>query len=131
LVLAVTVLTSLNQQDLVRVGVQGDLEDQVVRLALLSKEAGVDGVVASAMEAARIRQACGPRFNIVSAGIRFHQRVRKEDQKRFMTPREAIRIGVNYLVVGRPITEAKDPLLATREIVAEMHRGGLPEQTHP
>jgi orotidine-5'-phosphate decarboxylase len=130
LVLAVTVLTSLSQQDLISVGIQGGLEDQVVRLALLSKEAGVDGVVASALEAERIRQACGPRFTIVSAGIRFRQRVRREDQKRMITPREAIRIGVNYLVVGRPITEAKDPLLAAREIVNEMEKGTLPEQRH-
>jgi orotidine-5'-phosphate decarboxylase len=117
--LAVTVLTSLSQKDLERVGVVGEVMDQVVRLALLSKEAGMDGVVASPQEVADIRAACGRRFVIVSPGIRPY-RGKSDDQKRVMTPREAIRAGADYIVVGRYILEAKDPAGAVREIVAEM-----------
>ena len=119
--LAVTVLTSLSKSDLQRVGVDGEVADQVVRLALLSREAGMDGVVASPNEVAEIRAACGNRFVIVSPGIR-PQGGKRNDQRRVMTPEEAIRAGVDYIVVGRPITEARDPLGAAREIVAEMGR---------
>ena len=119
--LAVTVLTSLSKSDLEKVGVGGEVADQVVRLALLSREAGMDGVVASPREVGEIRAACGRRFIIVSPGIR-PQRGKRNDQRRVMTPEEAIRAGVDYIVVGRPITEAKDPLGAAREIVAEMGR---------
>ncbi len=119
--LAVTVLTSLNQSDLPRVGVTGEIADQVVRLAALSHEAGMDGVVASAQEVGWIRSACGPNFTIVCPGIR-PQGKDQADQKRVMTPGEAIRIGADYIVVGRPIVEAKDPLSAAREIVSEMEQ---------
>jgi len=119
IMLAVTVLTSLSKNDLLRVGVNTEVADQVVRLALLSKEAGMDGVVTSPHEAAQIRQACGRRFVIVSPGIRPRGEER-DDQRRVMTPGEAIRAGVDYIVVGRPILEASDQLEAARAIVAEM-----------
>lgn len=121
--LAVTVLTSLNQDDLKRVGVDGKVADQVVRLALLTQEAGMDGVVASPHEVADIREACGRRFIIVTPGIR-PAKGKRDDQQRVMTPEEAIQAGVDYIVVGRPILEAKDPVAAAREIVSEMERGG-------
>lgn len=122
MMLAVTVLTSLNKTDLKRVGVNGEVADQVVRLALLTQEAGMDGVVASPHEVAGIRAACGRRFIIVSPGIR-SQGGRRNDQRRVMTPEEAIRAGVDYIVVGRPIAEAKNPINAVAEIVSEMERG--------
>lgn len=123
IMLAVTVLTSLNQDDLIRVGVERNVADQVVRLALLTKEAGMDGVVASPHEVADIRAACGRRFVIVTPGIRPRDGERN-DQQRVMTPGEAIEAGVDYIVVGRPILEAKDPVVAARAIVAEMERAG-------
>jgi orotidine-5'-phosphate decarboxylase len=119
IMLAVTVLTSLNQDDLKRLGVDGKVEDQVVRLALLTKEAGMDGVVASPHEVADIRKACGRRFVIVTPGIRPADTTRN-DQQRVMTPAAAIRSGVDYIVVGRPVLEAKSPVSAARAIVAEM-----------
>ncbi|HEU4340406.1 MAG TPA: orotidine-5'-phosphate decarboxylase [Candidatus Binatia bacterium] len=122
IMLAVTVLTSLNQDDLKRVGVDGKMTDQVVRLALLTQEAGMDGVVASPHEVADIRSACGPRFVIVTPGIRPRERG-KDDQQRVMSPQAAIQVGVDYIVVGRPILEAKDPVAVARAIVAEMERG--------
>ena len=125
LMLAVTVLTSLNKSDLEKVGVDGEVADQVIRLALLTKEAGMDGVVASPQEVAAIRGACGRRFIIVSPGVR-PEKGKRNDQRRVMTPEEAIRAGVDYIVVGRPIMEAKNPLTAVREIISEMERGALP-----
>lgn len=125
LMLAVTVLTSLNKSDLEKVGVDGEVADQVIRLALLTKEAGMDGVVASPQEVAAIRGACGRRFIIVSPGVR-PEKGKRNDQRRVMTPEEAIRAGVDYIVVGRPIMEAKNPLTAAREIISEMERGALP-----
>jgi orotidine-5'-phosphate decarboxylase len=123
IMLAVTVLTSLDQEDLQRVGVEHRVADQVVRLALLTKEAGMDGVVASPHEVADIRVACGRRFVIVTPGIRPAES-RPDDQQRVMTPGDAVRAGVDYIVVGRPILEAKDPVSAARTIVAEMEDGG-------
>jgi orotidine-5'-phosphate decarboxylase len=123
IMLGVTVLTSLNQDDLTRVGVEHKVADQVVRLALLTKEAGMDGVVASPQEVADIREACGRGFIIVTPGIRPADGARN-DQQRIMTPAEAIRAGVDYIVVGRPIVEADNPLIAAREIVTEMERSG-------
>ena len=121
IMLAVTVLTSLNQDDLKRLGVELKVADQVVRLALLTKEAGMDGVVASPQEVSDIREACGRRFVIVTPGIRPADSARN-DQQRVMTPADAVRAGVDYIVVGRPIVEAKDPLAAARAIVAEMEQ---------
>ncbi|HYJ14022.1 MAG TPA: orotidine-5'-phosphate decarboxylase [Candidatus Limnocylindria bacterium] len=122
IMLAVTVLTSLNQDDLERVGVERKVADQVVRLALLTQEAAMDGVVASPHEVADIRAACGRRFVIVTPGIRPSDN-KRNDQQRVMTPQDAIRGGVDYIVVGRPIIEAKDPVAAARAIVADMQLG--------
>jgi orotidine-5'-phosphate decarboxylase len=119
IMLAVTVLTSLNQDDLQRLGVEHKVADQVVRLALLTKEAAMDGVVASPHEVADIRSACGPSFVIVTPGIRPADGNRN-DQQRVMTPADALRAGVDYIVVGRPILEAQDPVVAARAIVGEM-----------
>jgi orotidine-5'-phosphate decarboxylase len=120
IMLAVTVLTSLNQDDLKRVGVDGRVAAQVVRLALLTKEAGMDGVVASPHEVRDIRDCCGRRFIIVTPGIRPAESSHN-DQQRIMTPAAAIKVNVDYIVVGRPILEAEDPVAAARAIVAEMN----------
>ena len=122
IMLGVTVLTSLGQEDLQRLGVEHKIADQVVRLALLTKEAGMDGVVASPHEVADIRHACGQRFVIVTPGIRPAESQRN-DQQRVMTPADAVRAGVDYIVVGRPILEAQNPVMAARGIVAEMEEG--------
>ena len=119
IMLAVTVLTSLNQDDLKRVGVETQVAAQVVRLAALTQEAGMDGVVASPQEVTDIRAACGRRFIIVTPGIRPAE-TQHNDQQRVMTPQDAVRAGVDYIVVGRPIIEAKDPVAAARAIVADM-----------
>lgn len=123
IMLAVTVLTSLNQDDLQRVGVEHEVADQVVRLALLTKEAAMDGVVASPQEVMVIRKACGRSFVIVTPGIRPSDG-KRNDQQRVMTPGEAVRGGVDYIVVGRPILEADDPVGAARAIVTDMEQGG-------
>jgi orotidine-5'-phosphate decarboxylase len=119
IMLAVTVLTSLNQDDLKRVGIDGRVAAQVVRLALLTNEAGMDGVVASPHEVRAIRDCCGRRFIIVTPGIRPAESSRN-DQQRIMTPAAAVKASVDYIVVGRPILEAKDPVAAARSIVTEM-----------
>lgn len=121
-VLAITVLTSLNREDLDRVGVHSSVENQVARLAKLARMCGMDGVVASPHEVARIRRECGPRFLIVTPGVR-PASSDVEDQKRVMTPAQAIRAGAKYLVIGSPIRNAADPVQAARDIVAEMQRG--------
>jgi orotidine-5'-phosphate decarboxylase len=121
IMLAVTVLTSLNRSDLKKVGIGGDVADQVVRLALLSHRAGMNGVVAAPNEIGEIRAACGRRFVIVTPGIRL-QKARRDDQKRVMTPADAVRAGVDYIVVGRPIMEAADPASVAREIIADMEQ---------
>lgn len=124
IVLAVTVLTSLNDADLQEIGMNRGTRETVLRLARLSQDAGVTGVVASAEEAPAIRQACGEGFLIVTPGIRGVAEVPGDDQKRVLTPREALRRGADYLVVGRPIRQAQDPVAAADGIVAEM-AGGL------
>ncbi len=121
-ILAVTVLTSLSKEDLKRTGVNAGVENQVIRLTKLAKEAGMDGVVASPLEITRIRRACGKHFLVVVPGVR-PQGESWDDQKRVLTPEEAIRQGADYLVVGKPIRDAKDPREATQQICAEMERG--------
>jgi orotidine-5'-phosphate decarboxylase len=122
LVIAVTVLTSMNADALTSVGVNRSPIDQVVHLATMAKGAGMDGVVASPLETAAIREACGPDFLIVSPGIRggsAEQSGGRQDQARTMAPREAMAAGASYLVVGRPITGAADPRAAAAMIAAD------------
>jgi orotidine-5'-phosphate decarboxylase len=91
----------------------------------------MDGVVASPLEIARIRRECGRGFLIVTPGVRPAGLGVGDDQKRFMTPEEAMKAGADYLVLGRPIRDAPDPLAAAREVVAEMARGFLTARTRP
>ncbi|MBF0537231.1 MAG: orotidine-5'-phosphate decarboxylase [Nitrospirae bacterium] len=120
-VLAVTVLTSINDDILSRELVVGQrVGEQVVHLARLAKGAGVDGVVASPREVGAIREACGGDFTILTPGIRPLWSAGKDDQKRITTPKEAIALGANYIVVGRPILRAGDMVEATRRILDEM-----------
>jgi orotidine-5'-phosphate decarboxylase len=121
-ILAVTVLTSLSKEDLKRTGVITGVENQVARLAKLAKEAGMDGVVASPLEISRIRRECGKNFLLVVPGVRSRGES-WDDQKRVLTPEEALRVGADYLVVGKPIRDAKDPREAARQIVTEMEQG--------
>ncbi len=120
-VLGVTILTSLSGDDLDELGVAGTPEEAVVRLARLAQRAGLDGVVASPREIAALRRACGPRFLIVTPGIRPAASA-SNDQTRIATPESAIQAGADYLVVGRPITEASDPVSAAEAILSEMEK---------
>ena len=119
--LAVTVLTSLDAGDLKAVGVGGSARKQVLRLARLASNCGMDGVVASPHEIEWIREECGPRFLIVTPGIR--PAAVDDDQKRIATPSAAVRAGADYIVVSRPIREAPDPVRAAREIIADIAVG--------
>ncbi|MCC7007995.1 MAG: orotidine-5'-phosphate decarboxylase [Acidobacteria bacterium] len=120
LVIAVTVLTSLDASALRSVGIDASPIDQVVRLARLSRDAGLDGVVASPQETAAIRAACGPDFVIVTPGIRGGSAAAApDDQQRTSTPAGAIAAGSSFLVIGRPITAAADPQAAARRMLAE------------
>lgn len=119
LVLGVTVLTSLDDAELQRIGMGGSAMENAVRLARLAQSAGLRGVVASPHEIAPIRDACGGGFVILTPGIR-PSGADAGDQRRTMTPREAIAAGADYLVVGRPITNAADPRSAASRIVEEM-----------
>jgi orotidine-5'-phosphate decarboxylase len=119
LMLAVTVLTSLDDADLASVGVSSGAAQQVLRLATLARDAGIDGVVCSPREAAALRAALGDAFVLVVPGVR-PAWAGADDQKRITTPAEAIRQGAHYLVVGRPITGADDPAAAARRVVEEI-----------
>ncbi len=118
-ILAVTVLTSLSDEDLQQTGITGGVKDQVLRLAALARNAGCDGIVASAQEARDIRRELGTGFLLVTPGVR-PAGEDKGDQKRVVTPGDAIRAGADYLVVGRPVTEAKNPSDAAEAIVTEI-----------
>ena len=115
--IAVTVLTSIDDAELDRIGQKGPPLDQVLRLAKLTKDSGGDGVVCSPQEIKAVRAACGPDFLIVTPGIR-PAGADLADQKRVMTPAEAMAAGADILVIGRPITGAKAPAQAAQEIVS-------------
>ena len=119
LLIAVTVLTSMDQAALNEVGVSGELQDQVLRLALLTEQSGLDGVVCSAQEAPMLRSKVAQDFCLVTPGIR-PATASKDDQSRIVTPADALRQGSSYLVIGRPITQAADPIKALQAIHAEI-----------
>jgi orotidine-5'-phosphate decarboxylase len=119
LLLAVTVLTSLNREDLSHVGISKTPLQQVRRLSLLAKQCCLDGVVCSSQEITTVKKACGDNFLIVTPGIRLGD-ADKQDQKRVSTAEFAIRQGADYIVVGRPIAEAKDPLAAAKAILKDI-----------
>lgn len=117
--IAVTVLTSMAQEDLHGIGITASPAEMVSRLAGLAKDSGLDGVVCSAQEAAALRQQCGKDFCLVTPGIR-PANAAANDQSRIMTPRAALEAGSSYLVIGRPITQAADPLTALKEITQDI-----------
>jgi orotidine-5'-phosphate decarboxylase len=123
LLIAVTILTSLAESDLARIGYAGSLLENVERLARLARACGLDGVVCSAQEAPALRKAAGDGFVLVTPGIRLESD-RKDDQARVVTPREAVRLGADYLVIGRSITQASDPA-ATLESIRESLEDGV------
>ena len=118
-ILAVTVLTSLDRADLAALGVAAAPIDQVVRLAKLALDSGLDGVICSPQEIHAVRDACGADFLIVTPGIR-PGGSSLDDQRRVTTPAKALQAGADFLVIGRPITAAADPAMAAREIAAEL-----------
>jgi orotidine-5'-phosphate decarboxylase len=118
-ILAVTILTSMDEETIKEVGIQGPILEEVGRLSQLSMKAGIDGVVASPQEIGIIRQKCGEDFLIITPGIRLPSG-KKDDQKRTLSPKEAMSAGANYLVIGRPIKEAKDPLEAVQKIIEDI-----------
>ena len=120
--LAVTVLTSLSRDDLKQTGVGAAVTTQVVRLAKLAQQAGISGLVASPHEITALRRECGKKLTLVIPGIR-SQSDATDDQKRVLTPSQAMQAGANYIVVGRPIRDATDPRQAARCIVGEMEHG--------
>lgn len=119
LLIAVTVLTSLDAGDLEAIGCPGEPRQRVLRLATLARDAGLDGVVCSPQEAAPVRAALGSDFRLVTPGVR-PAGASVGDQKRVMTPAEAVAAGADYLVIGRPITAAPDPLAALAGIEDEL-----------
>ena len=121
-ILGVTVLTSLDDEDMPGLGISGAVADQVTRLAELAHGAGADGIVCAPHEAAAMRGAFGPDFTLVTPGVR-PAGSDSGDQKRVMTPREALEAGADYLVIGRPLTGADDPAAALRSIAEEISEG--------
>lgn len=115
LLIAVTILTSLSEADLLEIGLQGTPEEAVKRLATLAQSSGLDGVVCSPMEAAMLRRSCGQDFTLVTPGVR-PAGSDQDDQTRIMTPEKAVISGSDYLVIGRPITQAADPAAALESI---------------
>ena len=121
LLIAVTVLTSMNQETLHQVGIKAELTTHVLNLARLTKQAGLDGVVCSAQEAQMLRSDLGHDFCLVTPGIR-PANASKDDQSRIVTPADALKLGSSYLVIGRPITKAADPLAALQAIHRECNK---------
>lgn len=118
-IIAVTVLTSLDDEDLAAVGIEGPTTERAVELAKLAQTCGLDGVVCSPLEIKAIRAACGVGFALVVPGIR-PVGAERGDQKRTMTPAEAMALGADYLVIGRPITQSENPSAAASDIAAEL-----------
>ena len=125
--IAVTVLTSMDENGLKKIGIDDTMKKQVLKLAKLAKEAGMDGVVASSSEAKLIREEMGDDFIIVTPGVR-PSWAAVNDQKRVATPKEAVLNGANYIVVGRPIIEASDPAEAARKILEELSHLSFPRK---
>jgi len=119
LLVAVTILTSLGQDDIAEIGYPGSPAENVLRLAKLADESGMDGIVCSPLEASEVRPQVSADFRLVTPGVRPSFSV-KDDQKRVMTPADAIQNGADFLVIGRPITAAEDPLQALRQIQSEI-----------
>lgn len=118
--IAVTLLTSMDQDDLTDIGLQGQPEQIVERLARLANDCALDGVVCSALEAANLRHQIGKDFCLVTPGIRPANEDQTDDQKRITTPRQAIANGANYLVIGRPITQSADPIRTCQRLNEEI-----------
>ncbi len=123
LLLGVTVLTSHSEEELAEVGLEGGAARQVERLAALAKEAGLDGVVCSPLEAAGLRDRFGPGFRLITPGVRPADSA-SDDQRRTLTPEQALAAGADWLVIGRPITRAPDPVQALAEIRHSLPGGG-------
>lgn len=121
-IVGVTILTSMDNSDLEAVGLSTPVKDQVVRMAQLAQKSGLDGVVCSPFEICAIRKACGPDFKLVVPGIRPAGHA-AGDQKRVMTPAEAVANGADYIVIGRPITGADDPVRAVQNIARDIVQG--------
>jgi len=123
-IIAVTILTGSDENNLKKIGITDNMKSVVLRLAGLAKDAGLDGVVASAEEAAELKKAFGPDFLVVTPGVRpkctREVHFGGDDQKRIATPKAAVEAGADYIVVGRPIIEAPDPAEAARKIVSEL-----------
>lgn len=119
MLIAVTVLTSMNKPQMSGIGIDGDISEQVLRLASLTQSSGLDGVVCSAQEASILRAALGDDFSLVTPGIRPLGSSR-DDQSRIVTPQQAIKDGASYLVIGRPITRADDPVRVLEQINADI-----------
>jgi len=119
LLIGVTILTSMGQEDIAQVGLQGTPAENVQRLALLAQDAGLDGVVCSPQEVAMLRQDVAAGFKLVTPGIR-PVWSEKGDQTRITTPADAMQLGSDYLVIGRPVTGASDPLEALQRIETEL-----------
>lgn len=122
LLIGVTVLTSMTQEDLAETGVSAPIEEQVLRLAELAQSSGLDGVVCSALEAAPLRREVGQDFVLVTPGIRLNTAANNDDQRRIMTPADALAAGSTYLVMGRPVTQAADPVAVLREVSETAYR---------
>jgi len=119
LLIGVTILTSLTDEDIHAVGLQGTAEQNVLRLAKLAEQCGLDGVVCSPMEVLTLRDQVNKNFKLVTPGIR-PTGSSKDDQSRVMTPKTALKAGSDYIVIGRPITQAKHPLAALQAILTEI-----------
>lgn len=122
LLIAVTVLTSMEASDLADLGLNISPADYAERLARLTQQCGLDGVVCSAQEAQRFKSTFGAAFKLVTPGIR-PEGSEAGDQRRIMTPQAALRAGVDYMVIGRPITQSADPAQTLRDILASLHGG--------